>query len=675
MWLSDKIDRLIGFQSDDSIATQFAQKRIGAVRKVIHLYYFAIFIPFLALAADNLDAAQTWIAGGIFTGAALLRFRHWSRPPDPSRAEHMSATAARITGAMVVLLSLAQSYFYVACVVDEAARGSDQGAMFAAISIALIAAFAQAAILTGIVFASRVVLLCFAAPLTVTAFLAATSATVQWPIAFLALLLICFRVTEVSYRTKLLLFKAQHDSEIALKEMALTQDFLVSARQEAQKRAETDGLTGIANRAAFIQTVEEALLLERGGHLMLIDVDRFKPINDIYGHQIGDLVLRTIADRILGNLPPQSCVGRLGGDEFGVYVPAPPDAREDDAGRLFEQLAGKISRPIAIANSIISVGVSGGWRTLDSTTDSVSTALRDADAALYVSKRQEPGKIRQFDDEIESQTIRVQKIENRLSVIDPATALEMVYQPIVDLRTDAIVSFEALARWHDEELGDVGPSEFFPIIESMGKAAAFTLILLEQALEFARTWPPSVRLSFNLSAQHLCAEGSAEDILQLIARTGIAPERLQFEVTETAMLVHFERARRNIGTLQQAGCRVAMDDFGAGFSSLVYLREIPFDTVKIDGSLVKGAHDAKGNNLLRGVIKLVQAMELEIIVEFVATRGDLVLVRSLGAGFAQGYHFGKPLGRDCVTAKLAAQGKRPQADAPAPEPARRAANS
>lgn len=222
--------------------------------------------------------------------------------------------------------------------------------------------------------------------------------------------------------------------------------------------------------------------------------------------------------------------------------------------------------------------------------------------------------------------------------------IELAYQPIVHLESMAVCSFEALARWRDSELGWINPSELIPITEQISVVERISEVLLARAAAEAVHWLEPIRLSFNLSAVQLCTESSAQRILTLVTDAGLAPSRLQLEVTETALLGDFDAARRNLSRLSKAGVRLALDDFGAGYASISYLREMSFDAVKLDGSLVAAANnDRAGTRLLKGVLDLCKAVELPCIAEHVETRQQVELLRTLGCHYGQGYYLARPM--------------------------------
>ena len=644
-----RIDRMIGFESDNEVNVAFSRERVKSVRAVIHLYYLTILASFAGFAWIYRDLTVTKIVGAVIAAAVLLRFRHWTAPPAEGTTEDVNPVAARLTGLMVVLLSITQATFYVILALAEAERFPGDLRWGPVLAIGVLTALIQGAALTGIIFASRVIFFLFVLPLVLTVLYLFAGENLPASLAVVLLAAVSLYLSEVSHRIQLRLFKAQYDADQALVSMEKTNLELVNARRQAQRQAETDGLTGVRSRFAFIRDVEAKLAGGQSGLLAVIDLDRFKPINDLYGHHAGDVVLRHVARRLRRSLPQGAVVGRLGGDEFGLFLAGVSSSEKigELVARCDHALA-QLRKPMRLANALVSIGGTAGARVLGSDAADVGRALRDADAALYVAKREERETTKLFDDEIRGETARLRSIEADLMKIGTIEQMSLAYQPIVNLRTGELSSFEALARWHHPTDGEIPPSLFIPAAERLGQVSEITLALLERALEFAADWEPPCRLSFNLSAAHICSEEAARDIVEVIDRCQFPPHRLQFEITETAMMVNFEVARANIEVLREAGCRIVLDDFGAGFASLIYLREIKFDKVKIDGSLVRNAREQQGRDMLRGVIRMIEAMKLECVAEFIETLADRDAALELGAELGQGFYLGRPLDRQGV---------------------------
>ncbi|WP_375290122.1 putative bifunctional diguanylate cyclase/phosphodiesterase [Qipengyuania sp.] len=650
MGLLKEFDGMIGLHTDNPVADKFSRERVRSIRRFIGFYYLAIIAPFAAVAVDHPDHVATWFMAAVIVLAILFRFRHWFFPAPSEKSEDTSASAARITAAVAIGLTLSQLIFYAA-LSSQNAEPSRHGLFIVAVGV--VAGLTQATALTGVIFAARVIYVGLLAPLLLCIPFVLPLGGMPVAIAFMVLCAISFRLAEASHVTQLNLFGAQFETEDARHRAEEVNEELQRARLEAQSRADTDSLTGLRNRFAFLRDIRSRMERGRAGVLMLIDLDRFKPINDLYGHYAGDIALRFVARRLKRALPAQAIIGRLGGDEFGVYI------EFDDALTsrqkvllLCDAALARSRRPMRISKASMRMGASGGARVIGTELRSVEDALRDADYALYTAKKAGMDTLRLFDDDIRDEALRTASVEAALLALDPETALSLVYQPIVRLDSGELTCFEALARWHDPVLGTVPPMEFIPLAEQKGRIEEFTLVLLRKALHFARTWGGKCELSFNLSAAHICSAGAAAVLVEVVRESGFPADHLQFEITETAMLVNFEAARENVQQLRDAGCRIALDDFGAGFASLVHLREIRFDKVKIDGSLTRAAHTQQGRDMLRGVITMIDAMKLEAVLEYVATCEDLDIARELGAAFGQGFYLGAPYNEDGVLAVL-----------------------
>ena len=642
--LLQHIDRLIGFESDDEIADRFSRERVKSVRETIHYYYLTILAPYAGLAWVTWDHLVTRIVACILALAVAFRFRHWMLPVPEGKTEDVNRNAARLTGFMVVLLSCTQAAFYLTLAFDLDGMAGGTPSWLPILALGLLAALTQGAALTGIIFASRVIFFCFVMPVVAAVLYLFAASNIPASVATVVLTAVNFYIAETSHRTQLRLFQAQYDADAALLRMERTNTELADARRNAQYQAETDNLTGLRSRLAFIHDIEAKLDGGQCGLLAVIDLDRFKPINDLYGHHAGDIVLRQVALRLQRVLPQGTVVGRLGGDEFGVFIAGSSCLAElGELVDVCDKALRQLCKPMRLANAQVSIGACAGARLLGEDAPDVDQALRDADAALYFAKRNDMIETKLFDAEIRDKNKRLHAIETALLEEGALDQLSLAYQPIFNLRTGQLSSFEALARWEHPVLGNISPGQFIPIAERIGCIRPITLALLSRAVDFAAEWPASCRLSFNLSAAHICGGDAASEIVALIKQKNYPAERLQLEITETAMLVDFATARRNVDMLREAGCRVALDDFGAGFASLVYLREIRFDKVKIDGSLIKRARHPQGRDMLRGVVKMIAAMKLESVAEFIATSGDRETARELGAEFGQGYHLGYPL--------------------------------
>lgn len=410
----------------------------------------------------------------------------------------------------------------------------------------------------------------------------------------------------------------------------------------AQEQALTDSLTGIANRRALTQALAEHVSREVGDiAIASIDLDGFKPINDVFGHDTGDAALVCVATRLVERFGSETMVARMGGDEFAVLWRG--RGAWTKASRAVPQLIAATNEPLTANGRTLKIGGCVGVALGDGPGYEPSVLLSQADAALYEAKANGSGRSAVFCDEMSRNNERRLVIESAVRDSTLLRELEVVYQPIRTARTCDLVAFEALARWKSSVLGEVSPSEFIPIAEQMNMISPLTERSLEIAACCAREWPAQVSLSFNVSAVYLCAEEASQKILAILENSNFPADRMQLEVTETAVLTEFDVPRKNLAALREAGARIALDDFGAGSASISYLREMNFDAVKFDGSLIVNvAADARRQRLLQGLVKLCNSLGAVSTAEHVATSEDLAMVGALGCDNVQGFLTGRP---------------------------------
>ena len=423
--------------------------------------------------------------------------------------------------------------------------------------------------------------------------------------------------------------RAEHAERIAIEE-----------RTVARAMAESDFLTGLANRRAFLAALQQRDESIVHGSVLLFDLDGFKPVNDTFGHDVGDTLLKDVSARLRAIDIPGAVAARLGGDEFALLVPGISGL---DAQARARSIVVSLSQPYPIGEALVSISACCGIATLPQGERDTSQVLREADLALYRAKAGGRASVEHYSDGMGIELLRRTQIESALRVPGVEEDIELLYQPIFELTTMRIASFEALARWTHSQLGPIAPSDFIPITEQMQLVEPISQSLLRRAARTALQWPPEVRLSFNLSAVQLCSWGSSQRILRCLEEVGLAPSRLQIEVTETAMMADFETARENLDALQQRGVGVVLDDFGAGYASISYLREIAFDKLKLDGSLITASQKPDGARLLKGVIDLAHAVGIPCVAEHVETQEQANYLTMIKCGYGQGYHLGRPV--------------------------------
>lgn len=421
------------------------------------------------------------------------------------------------------------------------------------------------------------------------------------------------------------------------------------ARDAATAMAFTDPLTNLSNRRHFEfllnKRTQDELRKSIPFAVGMLDLDRFKPINDVYGHAAGDAVLKQVAERLATAMQGQGYLARMGGDEFAVIVENVGSSEAAVAsGRdiltIFE-------KPFLLGPRAVNLNATCGFCLNTFSGDDPTRLVDRADMALYRLKTKERGGIAVFDTEDETLALDRAKIEHALRAAVLADKIDVHFQPIFDLNTGEIRAFESLARWTDPELGVVSPSDFIPIAEQMGLIGEMTDRLLHRAARVAVKWPAKVSLSFNISADQLSKPEAGPAILAILDKCGLSPECFEAEITETAIMRDLVNAKNTIGCLRAAGVRVSLDDFGTGHSSLSQLRTLALDKIKIDKSFVDGiCDDPRTATLVRSLIQMSKGLDLVSVAEGIERQDQLDVLKSLGCDRGQGYLIACPLPAD-----------------------------
>jgi diguanylate cyclase (GGDEF)-like protein len=418
------------------------------------------------------------------------------------------------------------------------------------------------------------------------------------------------------------------------------------SEREISRLARFDSLTGLPNRAMMRQTLDEALRnsahRQKGCTLFMIDLDRFKNVNDTLGHPIGDALLRQVSERLKSVMGNHGQVGRLGGDEFQAVLPGTVDIGllESLARTLIEQ----VSRPYQIEGHKVMIGASVGIAIGDPGRASADALVRNADLALYAAKAAGRGKHRLYEPSMHSEAAERQLLENDLRQAIERGELAVHYQPIVRAAGEEISGFESLVRWQHPTRGPISPAKFIPLAEEAGLIGKIGEWVLRTALEEAAQWPDHVRVAVNLSPLQFNDPNVASMVGQHLSETGVAAERLELEITEGVFLAEGDSTDETFAKLKKLGVRLSLDDFGTGYSSLGYLKKAPFDKIKIDQSFVRGASSTTNRNaaIIRAIVTLAETLGMDTCAEGVETHDDLQLIRELGVSMVQGYIFGKP---------------------------------
>ena len=425
--------------------------------------------------------------------------------------------------------------------------------------------------------------------------------------------------------------------------------------EQNESLAFLDALTGLANRRAFFAYLDDAVTTAAAQAetqsqqsdsfaVAMIDLDGFKPVNDVYGHPVGDELLIQAGKRLRAILAGDALLARLGGDEFGIILSDYEDATH--LITLGKKVCQALNQPYVLSSGSVQLSASLGFATYPTVARTSNALFERADFALYHAKKNMPGEAVLFAAHHETMIRHDSQIEQALRNADLSQELSLHYQPVFDVETGDVKSIEALARWDSVLMGPVSPATFFPVAEKTGQVGMLTEILFGRLLREMREWPEHVSVSFNLSARDIVLPNMTKWLIEQIKANGISPERLTFEVTETAFLRDFAAARTSIRYLRSQGARVAMDDFGIGYSSLRYVHELEFDCLKVDRSFVTPlAVTERSRRIVKTIIDMCTNLEIDCVIEGIETQSQRDIVIELGGRLVQGYLFAKPAKR------------------------------
>ncbi|UVI38359.1 putative bifunctional diguanylate cyclase/phosphodiesterase [Qipengyuania spongiae] len=426
----------------------------------------------------------------------------------------------------------------------------------------------------------------------------------------------------------------------------------VTAQRESSERiaylARYDTLTALPNRLMLHETLAEALAYaekwrSRCAFLML-DLDRFKAVNDSLGHMIGDQMLAEVATRLGSIMTENEICGRLGGDEFGIVIRDASDRKRIE--RVARAVIESLSAPYHIENHILYVGASVGSAIGPRDGRTVEELMRNADLSLYRAKDLGGGEHCSYEPSLHASAEERRQLEFALRSALAKNELLLNYQPVVDANSERIVSFEALVRWVSEEHGFVSPGKFIPLAEDTRLIVPIGKWVMQQACaEAARNWPEHVKVNVNVSPEQLIEPDFVATVVQALSRSGLAPKRLEIEVTESIFMRDADVAGRALEQCMALGCSVALDDFGTGYSSLGYLRKLKFSTIKVDRTFVQGASQKSAESvaIIRAVVAMADSLGMSTTAEGVETADEAEMIRNMGCTKIQGFHFGRPM--------------------------------
>jgi diguanylate cyclase (GGDEF)-like protein/PAS domain S-box-containing protein len=427
--------------------------------------------------------------------------------------------------------------------------------------------------------------------------------------------------------------------------VAIHQDITAQKRVEAEvaHMARHDSLTDLANRTLFMEKIDEALArLRRGGEkfsVFMIDVDRFKAVNDSLGHPVGDALLKAVAHRLRAAIRETDTVARFGGDEFAIL-----QTQKEGAVTLAKRILEAINEPFDLDGYKAAIGASIGIARAPDDGASADELLKNADLALYRVKSTGRNAFRFFEAKMETEARSRHALENDLRAALARGEFELHYQTIVAFATRRVCGAEALARWRHPELGIIPPDQFIPIAEETGLIVGLGEWIIRRACAEAAHWPAHIRLAINLSPLQFGKSDLAAIVSGALLDSGLAPQRLELEITESVLLQHNEDNLATLHRLKQLGVSIVLDDFGTGYSSLTYLHMFPFDKIKIDKSFVhKLSTSAECAAIVCAVVGLGGSLGIETVAEGVETNEQFALLRVAGCSQAQGYLFSRPV--------------------------------
>lgn len=408
--------------------------------------------------------------------------------------------------------------------------------------------------------------------------------------------------------------------------------------------ANQDGLTKLANRRSFANYLNQKLNGHTKNHSFivgLVDLDGFKPVNDIHGHAAGDRVLKEVSHRLSKVLYGECMLARIGGDEFGLVIDH--SASHSEITAFGHKITRALHVPFIMRTGLVQISGSCGFAVYPDAGDTVEKLMERADFALYQAKTEARGSSIIFSNEHERLIRHKSQIELALNQSVKNNELCLHYQPIVNGETGQIKGLEALARWYNPELGHVSPTEFIAVAEKTGVVSDITLCLFEKAVCDLKCWPSYLYLSFNLSVHDVLNNKTLQELKRILDYHGVASNRVQFEITETTMMSDLERCSETTKNLQEQGFMIALDDFGSGYSSLSYIHKLAFNNLKIDRGFVENLlQDQRSQGVVKTILELCSSFKVSCTVEGVETAEQKDLLLALGCKHMQGYYFYRP---------------------------------
>ena len=444
------------------------------------------------------------------------------------------------------------------------------------------------------------------------------------------------------------------EQQVKLRTVALEDE--IKQRKEVEEQlqhtASHDTLTGLPNRTLFINLLNHAIACHKRKAdlkfaVLFLDLDRFKVVNDSLGHHAGDLLLQEVAKELKILVRDKDTVSRLGGDEFVILIEDLDS--NDEAYEVAQRITDFLAAPFIIENQSIFIGTSIGVLINDERYDSADIMLRDADTAMYHAKDQGKGRYEVFDSSMQKKVQNALELE--ADIRDGIAKSEFLpyFQPIVDLRNEKVVGFEALARWKSDKRGFVFPNDFIPLAEEANLVTAIDFLIIEQSCLQLKEWETicgrnDLYVSCNLYGDHFFSATLLTDIQEILQRVGLKPSQLRVELTERALLENSDLVLENMNALKTLGVKILLDDFGTGYSSLSYLHRFPIDVLKIDRSFINNVHEHDNHQaIIKTIIDLATNLQMGTVGEGIENLADAQLLTAMACMYGQGYYYAKPM--------------------------------
>jgi diguanylate cyclase (GGDEF)-like protein len=430
---------------------------------------------------------------------------------------------------------------------------------------------------------------------------------------------------------------------------AVRAHLIIRQAEEREHQAMHDDITGLPNRRLLGRRLDETLRRGRAS-VLLLDLDRFREVNDTLGHEIGDRLLGLVAERLREAAPTDALVARFGGDEFAVLLPGAWDL---DARACVSVVQAALSRPFVLDGMAVAVDASVGVAVGEPGTDGVSV-VRWADLALYAAKETRAG-FEVYRPELDLRDASRIGLLADLRIAVASNTLAVHYQPKVDVRTGAVTGVEALARWQHPEHGAIGPDEFIPLAEHSSLITPLTMLVLRTALTDCETWQAvggGFTVAVNISPRSLLDPGFVDEVARALAVVSVPASSLTLEITETSLMTNPEGAIAALGRLRGIGVRLSVDDLGTGYSSLAYLQRLPVNEIKIDRSFLAGMGDPSTRAVVGAIIDLGHRLDRHVVAEGIEDAESFEMLRVLGCDSAQGFWLGRPMPAPQLTSFL-----------------------